>query len=152
MWVGEFVNASPSLLLNFSLDLQLISRVPYVLIDRKRDQPNERRGSWCRGEHARSRRRRSQRRGQRRMRKTSLTRRYINKQRGGGSGGKTLLELPILHVTIGDNAAGRAEAATTRPHNDNGSRGNLQFHSLLTMEINRFWAKTLCFATGRPSF
>lgn len=79
----------------------------------------------------------------------SLTRRYINKQRGGGSGGKTLLELPILHVTIGDNAA---EAATTRPHNDNGSRGNLQFHSFLTLETNRFWAKTLCFATGRPSF
>lgn len=108
-----------------------------MFIDRKRDLPNERRGvagsmpahddgavsGADNGACAKP---------------LSLTRRYINKQRGGGSGGKTLLELPILHVTIGDNAAGRAEAATTRPNNENGSRGNLQFHSLLTMEINGF--------------
>lgn len=147
---GEFVDqyASPSLL-NFSLDLPLISRVPYVLIDRKRDLPNERRGV-AGSMRAHNDGAVSGADNGACAKPLSLTRRrYTNKQRGVGSGGKTLLELPILHVTIEDNAA---EAATTRPHNDNGSRGNLQFHSLLTMEINRFWAKTLCFATGRPSF
>lgn len=148
MWTNIY-DESPSLLLNFSLDLQLISRVPYVLIDRKRDLPNV---VVSRGACPLTTTAQSAARTTAHAQNLSLTRRYINKQRGGGSGGKTLLELPILHVTIGDNAAGRAEAATTRLHNDNGSRGNLQFHSLLTMEINRFWAKTLCFATGRPSF